>query len=166
WTTCAPGTIATPSPSARYGARGAGWPTWPSPPGRPPAANPSPPPAHTSRSTSPEACRRRRRAAPRLKSSAPIPICRDIAVVRPDPCFWREDDDECGNSKRDPGLPDRSEAAASPDDPFLVLQQGNLPARADLQRLRRRRQTALRGAGQAGTAGRRRGAEDPRQLRQ
>ena len=33
-----------------------------------------------------------------------------------------------GNSKqRNPGLPDRSEAAASPDDPFAVLEQGNLP---------------------------------------
>ncbi|VXC26438.1 hypothetical protein PSEUDO8AS_60223 [Pseudomonas sp. 8AS] len=37
------------------------------------------------------------------------------------------DDHECGNSKRNPGLPDRGEAAAAPDDPFAVFEQGNLP---------------------------------------
>ena len=49
---------------------------------------------------------------------------------------------------QNPGLPDRSEAAASPDDPFAVFEQGNLPSRTDFQRFRRRRQAALRGAGQ------------------
>src|SRR5690554_531346 len=32
------------------------------------------------------------------------------------------------NKQRDPGIPDRSEATASPDDPFSVLEQGNLPS--------------------------------------
>src|SRR5690554_1599486 len=32
------------------------------------------------------------------------------------------------NKQRDPGIPDRSEATASPDDPLPVLEQGNLPS--------------------------------------
>jgi HSP90 family molecular chaperone len=39
----------------------------------------------------------------------------------------------------------RSQTAAEPDDPLAVQQQGDLPARADLQRFRRLRQAALRG---------------------
>src|SRR5207253_8835313 len=37
------------------------------------------------------------------------------------------DDHERGNSKGNPGLPDRGEATAAPHDPFVVFQQGNFP---------------------------------------
>ena len=47
---------------------------------------------------------------------------------------------------RDPRLPGRGEAAAAPHDPLAVLEPRDLPARAGLQRLRRLRQAALRGA--------------------
>src|SRR5690606_7645891 len=55
------------------------------------------------------------------------PICMTPAA-RTRPVLHVEfDDHECGNSKTNPGLPDRGEAAAAPDDSFPVFEQGNLP---------------------------------------
>ena len=60
-------------------------------------------------------------------------------------------------NQRNPRLPGRSPAAAEADDPFPVQPPGDLPARADLERLRRQRQAALRGASPSPTLL----AEDP-----
>jgi hypothetical protein len=53
-----------------------------------------------------------------------------------------------GMSKQTLSFPGRSGPAAAPGHPFAVFQPGNLPARADLQRVGRLRQAALRGAEQ------------------
>src|SRR6202034_826326 len=53
---------------------------------------------------------------------------------------------------RNAGLPGRSPRTAESDDPFPVQPQGNLPARADLQRIRCQRQAALSRAVESGTA--------------
>jgi hypothetical protein len=55
-----------------------------------------------------------------------VPICQLIVTQ---PLMNRDHE----RTERNPGLSDRSQATASPDDPLLVLQQGNLPARAHLQ---------------------------------
>ena len=55
-------------------------------------------------------------------------------------------DHERSTRERNARLPGRGQAAAPPDDPLPVRQQGDLPARAGLERLRRLRQAALRGA--------------------
>ena len=49
------------------------------------------------------------------------------------------------HGQANPFLPGRSGPAAAPGHPLAVFEQGNLPARADFQRLRRLRQAALRG---------------------
>ncbi|OQC17566.1 MAG: hypothetical protein BWX79_00310 [Alphaproteobacteria bacterium ADurb.Bin100] len=49
------------------------------------------------------------------------------------------------HDQANPFLPGRSRSAAAPGDPFAVLEQGNLPARVDLQRVGRLRQAAFRG---------------------
>ena len=50
----------------------------------------------------------------------------------------------CGWRSRDPGLPGRGARAAAAHDPLPVQPQGDLPARAHLQRLRCQRPAALR----------------------
>ena len=63
-------------------------------------------------------------------------------------------------------LPGRGEAAPAPDGAFALQQQGDLPPRAGLERLGRRRQAALRGARRPGALRGRPRAEDPRRVRQ
>src|SRR6185295_19178542 len=67
------------------------------------------------------------------------------------------DDERAGGASRVPG---RGPRAAGPHDPLAVLAQGHLPARADLQRLRRPRQDPLRSPEPAG-AGLRRAGDHP-----
>src|SRR5947209_8248650 len=50
------------------------------------------------------------------------------------------------HGKRNARLPGRGEAAAQPDDPLLVQQQGDLPQGTHIQCRRRGGQAALRGA--------------------
>ena len=65
-----------------------------------------------------------------------VPICQLIVTQ---PLMNRDHE----RTERNPGLSDRSQTAASPDDPLLVLEQGNLPARTHLQCIGRRRQIAF-----------------------
>ncbi len=93
---------------------------------------------------------RSRSAARQVLSSSEVitpscyiyPPCRpfDTATARSTP---GDSDGRAGGASRVPG---RGPRAAGPHDPFAVLAQGHLPARADLQRLRRARQDPLRGA--------------------
>ena len=62
-------------------------------------------------------------------------------------------------------LPGRSGPDPGSDDPFAVQQQGNLPARADLERFGRDRPAAAGVAGQVRSSRSRRPAADPGQLR-
>ena len=55
------------------------------------------------------------------------------------------------NTAANQRVPGRNQASAALGDPFAVLAQGNFPARADLERLGRLREAALRGARQART---------------
>ena len=52
------------------------------------------------------------------------------------------------HGQTNPFLPGRGQADPAPRHPLAVLEQGDLPARADLQRVGRLRQAALRGAEQ------------------
>ena len=56
----------------------------------------------------------------------------------------REGQNERNSDTRNARLPGRSQAAPAPDDSLLVRQQGDLPARAGLERVGRLRQAALR----------------------
>jgi hypothetical protein len=58
-----------------------------------------------------------------------------------------------GCTEGNTGFSGRSQTTAEFDDPFAVQQQGDLPARADLQRFRRLRQAALRGLNNAALYG-------------
>src|SRR6266702_5978144 len=71
-----------------------------------------------------------------------------------------------GGDQGNPGLPGRGEAVAPPHDPLLVRQQGDLPEGADIERLRRRGQAALRGALRQRLVRPGCRPEDPRLLRQ
>ena len=75
------------------------------------------------------------------------------------------DHDDHRNPQGNTGLPGRSEAAAAADDPLAVLEQGDLPARAGLQRRRCRRQAAVRGAEGPEAAGGRPQPAHPHRLR-
>ena len=67
--------------------------------------------------------------------------------------------------QRNPRLPGRGHATAAPDGALLVREQGDLPARAGVERLRRRRQAALRSDDRRGAVRERSRSEDSRQLR-
>ena len=62
---------------------------------------------------------------------------------------------EISDEQTDSFIPGRGQADPAPRHPFAVLQQGDLPARAGVQRVRRLRQAALRSAGQQCLVGRR-----------
>ena len=85
----------------------------------------------------------------------PAPTLATSASTRP--CGESNDDHHRDpfRDPRDARLPGRGQAAAAADDPLALQQQGDLPARAGLQRLRRLRQAALRGDRRAGAARRR-----------
>ena len=66
------------------------------------------------------------RAAPICMTSAVNAGCTARqAPLQSDRSF---EDHECGDSKRNAWLPDRGKATAAPHDPFLVFEQGDLPA--------------------------------------
>ena len=107
-----------------------------------------------------------------LKDTSAGPTCRAGSLRTISPSTLAQNRHE----QTDPFLPGRGQADPAPGDALAVLQQGDLPARADLQRVGCLRQAAFRGARQRGlvrrradarSAGavrrRRQDADDPRQ---
>ena len=82
-----------------------------------------------------------------MKARARVAICRRAA---PPPARGPPLSNRAGTAdgQANPFLPGRGQADPAPRHPLAVLEQGDLPARADLQRVRRLRQAALRGARQ------------------
>ena len=101
-------------------------------------------------------------AGGRLKSAPPAATW---GFSRPRSQEPRRDRHRHPHRPRDPRLPGRGEAAAPPHDPLALLEPRDLPAGAGLQRLRRLRQAALRGARQPGPPRGRRRPQDPHRLR-